>query len=128
MQRYGGVLAPECANYLLPQLLYLGDSLVVRSDGKPVLTGRNVKADPTYFGASPPSEFELALTGDVAVGEKLVFVFYRNASVSLPPSRARPKSWPWCRARSREDTGTATRTATLRREQSRLKRFTPAFC
>ena len=23
MQRYGGVLAPECGNYLLPHLLYL---------------------------------------------------------------------------------------------------------
>ena len=79
-QRYGGVLAPECGNYLLPQLLYPGDSLVVRDGGKPLVTGRNVKAAPGYFGTSPPPEFETALTSDVTGGEKLVFVFYRNPS------------------------------------------------
>jgi len=31
MQRYGGVLAPTCSNYMLPQLKYLGDSLVART-------------------------------------------------------------------------------------------------
>ena len=73
-QRYGGVLAPDCSNYLLPQLLYPGDSLVVRDGGKAILTGRNVKAVPTYFGATPPPEFETALTSEVAPGEALVFV------------------------------------------------------
>ena len=80
MRRYGGVLAPNCGNYLLPQLKYLGDSLVVQDGGKAVLTGRNVKAAPSYFGATPPPEFETALTSEVAGGEALVFVFYRNAS------------------------------------------------
>ena len=79
MLRYGGVLAPDCAGYLLPQLKYLGDSLVVQEGGKPVLTGRNVRAVPTYFGATPPPEFETALTSDVAPGEAMVFVFYRTA-------------------------------------------------
>ena len=79
-QRYGGVLAPDCSNYLLPQLLFPGDSLVVRDGGKAVLTGRNVKAVPTYFGATPPPEFETALTSEVAPGEALVFVLYRNAN------------------------------------------------
>jgi hypothetical protein len=79
MQRYGGVLAPECGNYLLPQLLYLGDSLVVRDGGKALLTGRNVKAAPTYFGATAPPEFETAFTSEVTAGDALVFVFYRNA-------------------------------------------------
>jgi hypothetical protein len=79
MQRYGGVLAVDCSNYLLPQLKYLGDSLVVQDAGKPVLTGRNVRALPTYFGAAPPLEFETALTSQVAGGEALVFVLYRNA-------------------------------------------------
>src|SRR5687767_13151940 len=62
MQRYGGVLAPDCSNYMLPQLKYLGDTLVVQDGGKAVLTGRNVKASPTYFGTQPPTEFETALT------------------------------------------------------------------
>lgn len=79
MQRYGGVLAPDCSNYLLPQLKYLGDSLVVQDQGKAVLTGRHPKAMPTYFGATPPPEFETAIASEVAPGEALVFVFYRNA-------------------------------------------------
>jgi hypothetical protein len=68
-QRYGGVLAPDCSNYLLPQLLFPGDSLVVRDGGKALLTGRNVRAVPAYFGATPPPEFEAALTSEIAPGE-----------------------------------------------------------
>jgi hypothetical protein len=91
MQRYGGVLAPDCSNYLLPQLKYLGDSLVVQDGGKAVLTGRNVKAAPTYFGTTPPPEFETALTSEVAGGEALVFVFYRNASGLFAAVEGGPK-------------------------------------
>ena len=75
-----GVLAPDCSNYKLPQLMNLGDSLVVRDGGKEVLTGRKVKQAPKYFGATPPPEFETAFTSEVAGGEALVFVYYRNAS------------------------------------------------
>jgi hypothetical protein len=91
MQVYGGVLAPDCSNYLLPQLKYLGDSLVVQDGGKAVLTGRNVKAAPTYFGTTPPPEFETALTSEVAGGEALVFVFYRNASGLFAAVEGGPK-------------------------------------
>ena len=80
MMKYGGVLAPDCSNYLLPQLKYLGDSLVVQDGGKALLTGRDPKPAPSYFGATPPPEFESALTSQVAGGDPLVFVFYRNAS------------------------------------------------
>jgi hypothetical protein len=80
LMKYGGVLAPECGNYLLPQLKYLGDSLVVQDGGKPLLTGRDPKVAPNYFGASPPPEFESALTSLVSGGDALVFVFYRNAT------------------------------------------------
>src|SRR5580765_3084720 len=91
MQRYGGVLAPECANYLLPQLKYLGDTLVVQDAGKAVLTGRNVKAVPKYFGATPPPEFETALTSEVAPGEPMVFVLYRNAGGLFATVEGGPK-------------------------------------
>jgi len=63
------ILAPDCGNYLLPQLLYPGDSLVVREGGKPLLTGHDPKAVPNYFGASPPPEFESALTCGRANGD-----------------------------------------------------------
>lgn len=52
----------------------------MQDGGKAVLTGRKVKAAPTYFGGTPPPEFETALTSEVAGGDTLVFVFYRNAS------------------------------------------------
>jgi inhibitor of lysozyme (Ivy) len=90
-QRYGGVLAQDCSNYLLPQLLYPGDSLVVRDGGKAILTGRNVKAVPNYFGAAPPPEFETALTSEVAPGEALVFVLYRNAGGLFATVEGGPK-------------------------------------
>jgi hypothetical protein len=90
-QRYGGVLAPDCSNYLLPQLLFPGESLVVRDGGKAMLTGRNVKAVPNYFGAKPPPEFETALTSEVAPGEALVFVLYRNAGGLFATVEGGPK-------------------------------------
>lgn len=92
MQVYGGVLAPDCSNYMLPQLKYLGDSLVVQDGGKAVLTGRNVKAAPAYFGAAAPPEFETALTSEIARGEALVFVFYRNASGLFAAVEGGPKA------------------------------------
>jgi Inhibitor of vertebrate lysozyme (Ivy) len=91
MQRYGGVLAPDCGNYLLPQLKYLGGSLVVQDGGKALLTGRNVKVAAAYFGATPPPEFETALTSKVAGGEALVFVLYRNASGLFAAVEGGPK-------------------------------------
>jgi hypothetical protein len=90
-QRYGGVLAQDCSNYLLPQMLFPGDSLVVRDGGKALLTGRNVKAVPNYFGATPPPEFETALTSEVAPGEAMVFVLYRNAGGLFATVEGSPK-------------------------------------
>ena len=46
MQPYLGVLAPDCSNYMLPQLKHLGDSLVVQDGGKAVLTGLKAKPVP----------------------------------------------------------------------------------
>ncbi len=91
MQPYLGVLAPDCSNYMLPQLKNLGDSLVVQDGGKAVLTGRSVKPAPKYFGATPPPEFETAFTSEVAGGEALVFVYYRNASGLFAAVEGGPK-------------------------------------
>ena len=90
-QRYGGVLAPDCSNYLLPQLLFPGDSLVVRDGGKALLTGRNVKAVPDYFGATSAPGFETALTSEVAPGEAMVFVLYRSADGLFATVEGSPK-------------------------------------
>ena len=91
MQPYLGVLAPDCSNYMLPQLKNFGDSLVVQDGGKAVLTGLKVKPAPKYFGATPPPEFETAFTSEVAGGEALVFVYYRNASGLFAAVEGGPK-------------------------------------
>lgn len=91
MQPYLGVLAPDCSNYMLPQLKNLGDSLVVQDGGKAVLTGLKVKPAPKYFGATSPPEFETAFTSEVAGGEALVFVYYRNASGLFAAVEGGPK-------------------------------------
>ncbi|HEV7915287.1 MAG TPA: Ivy family c-type lysozyme inhibitor [Albitalea sp.] len=90
-QRYGGVLALDCSQYMLPQLKHLGDSLVVQDAGKAVLTGRNVKAAPSHFGATPPPGFENAFTSEVAGAGTMVFVFYRNAQGLFATVEGSPK-------------------------------------
>lgn len=78
MQALGGVYAPDCGNYLLPQLKFLGDTLVVQDQGKALLTGRKVRPAPA--GAYGPAGFVAALTSEVATGEMMDFVFTRDAS------------------------------------------------
>jgi hypothetical protein len=78
IQALGGVYAPDCGNALGPQLKLLGDALVVQDKGQPLLTGRNPQPAPA--GAFGPTGFEAALTGLVAPGEAMTFVFTRDAS------------------------------------------------
>ena len=78
MPSLGGVYAPDCSNYLLPQLKFLGDTLVVQDQGKALLTGRKLRPAPA--GAFGPEGFVAALTSEVAPGEMMSFVFTRDAS------------------------------------------------
>ena len=75
---YGGVLAADCSNVLLPKLRHLGDALDVQDGGKTVLVGRRPRLASDYFVATPPPGFEAAVTSTTAGGEALVFVFYRT--------------------------------------------------
>ena len=103
--------------------------MVVQDGGKAVLTGRNVKAVPTYFGATPPPEFETALTSEVAGGEALVFVLYRNASGVFAAVEGGPKVMAALPPASRASAcGIATRTATCCRGRHRRSRSGPATC
>ena len=63
----------------------------MQDGGKAVLTGLKVKPAPKYFGATPPPEFETAYTSEVAGGEALVFVYYRNASGLFAAVEGGPK-------------------------------------
>ena len=56
-----------------------------------VLTGTKVKLAPKYFGATTPPEFETAFTSEVAGGEALVFVYFRNASGLFAAVEGGPK-------------------------------------
>lgn len=77
MRSLGGVYAPECDKPLLPRLEVRDDALVVRDQGKVLLTGRRPKPAPA--GAFAPAGFEAALTSEVAPGEMMDFVFTREA-------------------------------------------------
>jgi hypothetical protein len=65
---------------------------VVQDGGKALLTGRNPKADAKYFGAKPPPEFETALVSQVAGGDALVFVLYRQATGVFAAVEGGPKT------------------------------------
>lgn len=78
MRSLGGVYAPDCSNTQRPQLKLLDDALVVQDKGQPLLTARSPKPAPA--GAFGPVGFEAALTGLVAPGEAMTFVFTRDAS------------------------------------------------
>lgn len=78
LRRLRGVYAPECGNPLRPRVEVLDDALVVRDQGKVLLTGRQPRPAPA--GAFAPAGFEAALTSEVAPGEMMYFVFTRDAS------------------------------------------------
>ena len=78
MQALCGVYAPDCSNHLLPQLKFLGDTLVVQDQGRALLTGRRVAPAPA--GAYGPQGLVAALTSEVAPGEMMDFVFTRDAT------------------------------------------------
>ena len=69
-QRYGGVLAPDCSNYLLPRLKYPGDSLVVSEGGKALLTGRNVKVQGMSSASRPASADKSTSSKERIVSQK----------------------------------------------------------
>ena len=75
----GGTYLSDCGNAAAPRLRVVADALMVEQ-GTKRLTGRNVQAAYSYFGQSPPPDYQVALLSEVRGGSQLLFIVYRDKS------------------------------------------------
>jgi hypothetical protein len=76
LKLYGGNYSSDCSNASAPRLRVAADALMVEQGNKR-MTGSNVQAAYSYFGQSPPPDYQVALLGEVR-GEQLIFLVYRD--------------------------------------------------
>lgn len=80
LREFGGRYAADCANPGSTQLRVEADALFVEQAGQR-MTGRNPVSAYRHFGTGvPPKNFQVALTGEVRVGPKLIFRVYADAA------------------------------------------------
>ncbi|MBL8471519.1 MAG: hypothetical protein JNM98_06960 [Rhodocyclaceae bacterium] len=77
MQLYGGTYSPHCGDQSAPRLVVKADALMVEANHKR-MTARNPQAAFSYFGNSPPPNFDVALLGEVRPGVSLEFHVYHD--------------------------------------------------
>ena len=77
---YGGNYSSDCGNASAPRLRVVADALMVEHGNKR-MTGSNVQAAHSYFGQSPPPDYQVALLGEVR-GEQLIFPSIATRPVS----------------------------------------------
>lgn len=77
LKLYGGTYSTDCAIPAAPRLRATTDALMVEQ-GRKRLTGRNVQAAYTYFGNSPPPDYQVVLMSEVKPGVALEFIVYRD--------------------------------------------------
>ena len=79
LKLYGGTYSTDCRSAAAPRLRVVADTLMVEQGNKR-MTGRNVQAAYSYFGQSPPPDFQVALVSDLRDGLQLFFLVYRDKS------------------------------------------------
>lgn len=79
LKLYGGTYSSECSNSAAPRLRVVADTLMVEA-GTKRMTGRNVQAAYSFFGQSPPPNYQVALLSEVRGGAQLIFIVYRDKS------------------------------------------------
>jgi hypothetical protein len=77
LKLYGGTYSTECGNSAAPRLRVVSDALMVEQGNKR-MTGRNVQASYSFFGQSPPPDYQVALIGEVRNDLQLLFIVYRD--------------------------------------------------
>lgn len=79
LQRFGGRYAVDCANPAAPAVLVQADALLVEHKGQR-LTGRKVQAAYSYYGNSPPPNYQVALLSEVrpSPGMDLMFTVFSD--------------------------------------------------
>ena len=74
LQRYGGVYATDCANPAAPRVAVRADGLVVEHNQKRMV-GRKLQAAYSYYGNSPPPNYQVALLSEVRPGPGMDLMF-----------------------------------------------------
>jgi hypothetical protein len=77
LRRYGGSYAADCGRPGAPRLRVAADALVVEQ-GNQRMTGRNAMSAYSFFGNSPPKDFQVALTSEVRGGPQMIFMVYAD--------------------------------------------------
>jgi len=77
LKLYGGTYSADCSSAVAPRLRVASDTLAVERGNKR-LTGRNVQASYSFFGQSPPPDYQVALMSDVRSGLQMLFIVYRD--------------------------------------------------
>lgn len=79
LQRFGGRYATDCAQPGATALVVQADALLVEHKGQR-LTGRKVQAAYSYYGNSPPPNYQVALLSEVrpSPGMDLVFTVFSD--------------------------------------------------
>jgi hypothetical protein len=90
LKAYGGSYAIECGKPDAPRLSVTTDAISVERDGQR-LVGRNVTASASYYGRSPPRNFEAALIGEVRGGGQMMFMVYADKAGRYAVIEAEPR-------------------------------------
>jgi len=77
LKLYGGAYSPDCASAAAPKLRVAADALTVERGNKR-LVGRSVQASYSFFGQSPPPDYQVALMSDVRPELQMLFIVYRD--------------------------------------------------
>ena len=77
LKLYGGTYSSDCSSPAAPRLRVVADALTVEQ-GKKRLTGRDVQPAYSYFGQSPPPDYQVVLLSEVRAGLQLLFIVYRD--------------------------------------------------
>lgn len=77
LKSYGGTYSADCSQARDTRLEVLADRLVFAS-GSRELVAKDIDAMLSFFGRTPPSDFEIALIGEVEPSRGLIFLVYRG--------------------------------------------------
>lgn len=79
LKLYVGAYSSDCGNGTASRLRVVADALIVEQ-GTKRMTGHNVQAAYSYFGQSPPPDYQVVLLSEVRAGLQLLFIVYRDKS------------------------------------------------
>ena len=79
MRMWGGTYSTNCGNPAAPRLRVVSDALVIEQNNKR-MTGRNVQAAHSFYGNSPPPDYQVALVSEVRRDVQLLFIVFQDRS------------------------------------------------